>query len=186
MRKSIWVDRLPILEELLTSGKTLREVGEHFGVSKQRIEQVVRKLLPHLTCEDYGISKRTHGRAEALLEHLKQKYNRATWKHATDLSKAHSAFFTRKKQNCKYGKWAWDILPTDVEYPTHCPVLGIELDWFAESRQENSPSLDRLDSNKGYIKGNVAIISWRASRIKNNGTKDEHYLIYRFLDDQLP
>ena len=185
MRKSIWDERLPVMEKLLTSGKTLREVGEFYGISKQRVEQIIRKRLPHLTYEDYGVAKRANAKAEELLKHLKQKYNRITFRHASDLSKAHAAFFTRKRQNCKYGKWEWGLLPSDIEYPTHCPVLGIELDWFAEVRQENSPSLDRLDSNKGYVKGNVAIMSWRANRIKNNGTKDEHYLIYKFLDRKL-
>jgi len=181
MRKSIWTERLALVEEMLLSGKTLQDVGDVYGISRQRVEQVVRKLLPHLTREEYGVSKRMGVRAIEYLKQTKQKYNRETFRHASDISRAHAAFFTRKKQNCKYGKWDWDIELSDVACPTHCPILGVELDWFADKRQENSPSLDRLDNNKGYVKGNVVIISWRANRIKNNGTKDEHYLIYSFL-----
>jgi hypothetical protein len=60
-------------------------------------------------------------------------------------------------------------------------LLGIELDYFAERTQENSPSFDRVDSSKGYVKGNVIVCSWRANRIKNDGTAEEHRKIYEFL-----
>jgi hypothetical protein len=63
-----------------------------------------------------------------------------------------------------------------------CPVFGLELDWFAEARKENSPSFDRVDPKLGYIKGNVQIISARANRIKNDGTAEEHRLIAAYMD----
>jgi hypothetical protein len=64
----------------------------------------------------------------------------------------------------------------DVEYlksiyPNNnkCPILNIKL---VRSRngngQDNSPSLDRIDSNKGYIKGNVMFMCQLANRMKNN------------------
>jgi hypothetical protein len=48
--------------------------------------------------------------------------------------------------------------------------------------QFNSPTLDRIDSSRGYEKGNVCIISYRANVIKNCGTADEHRLIAEFMD----
>lgn len=38
---------------------------------------------------------------------------------------------------------------------------------------DDSMSLDRIDPTKGYVKGNVQIISQRANRIKSNSTLEE-------------
>jgi len=62
--------------------------------------------------------------------------------------------------------------------PVKCPILNIPLIYKGGG---NSPSLDRIDSSLGYIKGNVHIISNRANRIKNDATVDELELIYKYL-----
>ena len=46
-----------------------------------------------------------------------------------------------------------------------------------QKRLENSASLDRIDNVKGYIPGNVQVISWRANRVKSDATLDELILI---------
>ncbi len=38
---------------------------------------------------------------------------------------------------------------------------------------EGSPTIDRLDPSKGYVQGNVVVISNKANRIKSNATSDE-------------
>lgn len=51
--------------------------------------------------------------------------------------------------------------------PPRCPVLGIPLRTGAK-RSANSPSLDRIQPQLGYIPGNVRIISDQANRLKSN------------------
>lgn len=65
---------------------------------------------------------------------------------------------------------------------SHCPVFGIPLEWSArrgkgQGALANSPSLDRIDPTKGYVKGNVWIISQKANSIKNNATHEELKLV---------
>ena len=62
---------------------------------------------------------------------------------------------------------------SDIAIPTHCPLLGIKLEVGVGGCTPYSPSLDRIDPNKGYIKGNVWVISNKANSIKNNATPEE-------------
>ena len=41
------------------------------------------------------------------------------------------------------------------------------------SKKYYSPSLDRIDPNRGYTKDNIIVMSYRANRIKNDATKEE-------------
>lgn len=62
------------------------------------------------------------------------------------------------------------------DVPTDCPLLGIPIDSYHEE-QKYHPSIDRIDSTKGYVKGNVMIISHRANMLKNNATSEELLLL---------
>ncbi len=63
-----------------------------------------------------------------------------------------------------------------------CPILGIELCFGTESGHDNSPSLDRLVPELGYVPGNVTVMSARANRIKDVGTAHEHRMIAEWMD----
>lgn len=74
----------------------------------------------------------------------------------------------------------FNIDETDVLIPSHCPVLGIPLKPQVGKATHNSPSLDRIDSKKGYVKGNVIVVSRRANLLKNDATLEEMEKIYKF------
>ncbi len=82
--------------------------------------------------------------------------------------------FKTKQYDAKRKNIHFSLKFEDIVFPTHCPVLGIELDYKKKkSFQMNSPSFDRLDSNIGYIKSNVIIISYKANALKSNATLKE-------------
>lgn len=70
------------------------------------------------------------------------------------------------------------IWPSD----NRCPVLGIEFNRGKCSvNRDCAASIDRIDPSKGYIEGNVQVISQRANRIKNNATVEELKLLVEYM-----
>jgi hypothetical protein len=59
------------------------------------------------------------------------------------------------------------------DIPTHCPVFGFLLEMDVGGNSPKAPSLDRVDSTKGYEPDNLQFISWRANYLKRNGTIEE-------------
>lgn len=66
--------------------------------------------------------------------------------------------------------------------PRRCPVLGIRLFISPKERSDHIPTIDRIENERPYEKGNVAVISRRANIIKNGGTADEHRRIADWMD----
>lgn len=61
----------------------------------------------------------------------------------------------------------------NLTFPITCPILGIPLKFNKGNPQDNSYSIDRIDSDKGYDIDNIMVISYKANRIKNNATEAE-------------
>ncbi len=62
----------------------------------------------------------------------------------------------------------FDLEPQDIQIPDICPVFGIKL---GSGTRDASASLDRKDSSKGYVRGNVWVISYLANRMKSNASE---------------
>lgn len=62
-----------------------------------------------------------------------------------------------------------------------CPVLGIVLQQGRGAPQDSSPSLDRLNPEWGYERGNVVVMSNRANTGKSHLTAGEHERIAAWM-----
>ncbi len=166
-----WKDEVKRIETLSAEGKTLKEIGIIYGVSKQRIKQICAIYkIPTL-----GIKKRSIDK--------KIKWNKK-WgnKEDTGLYHAQRAKYNGKRANAKAKNIEFTIDFGDIIWNKYCPYINIEIDYFTEGRQDNSCSFDRIDINKGYIKDNVIVCSWRANRIKNDGSVEEHRMIADYME----
>jgi hypothetical protein len=85
----------------------------------------------------------------------------------------------------KLKKLECNITVDDIVIPDICPILGIKLFKGHGKKCDNSPTLDRIDNDKGYIKGNVIVVSNRANTIKSYGTYEEHIKVAEFLKSKL-
>jgi hypothetical protein len=87
----------------------------------------------------------------------------------------------RAKKSARIRQLQFNIEPKDIQIPEFCPVLGIRIEQsLTQGPSDSSPSLDRIFPERGYVKGNIRVISQRANRIKNDATTGE---LEKILDD---
>jgi len=107
---------------------------------------------------------------------LKNKIVRRNKKKETLRGYVHERFMSIRKRAADKNL-PFDL---DVEYlleiwVTKCPALGIDLDWSKANGQvrDNTPSLDKIIPELGYVKGNVQWLSQKANTMKSNATRTE-------------
>lgn len=86
-----------------------------------------------------------------------------------------------KKRNISFELTLSDIYNLDL--PISCPILNIPLKYNRGTPKDDSYSIDRIDSTKGYSMDNIVVISYRANFLKNNGTAEELKLISEFYNN---
>lgn len=79
----------------------------------------------------------------------------------------------------------FDLTRHDLVIPEFCPVLGLKLEVSEGKCSDNSPTIDRIIPEKGYVLGNVAIMSFRANTLKSNGTAEELRRIAQWMDEEV-
>lgn len=78
--------------------------------------------------------------------------------------------FSAKRRNIECS-----LTYTDFDLPEYCPILNVKLTYRLESNG-NKPyhaTIDRIDNSKGYIKGNVIVISRLANAMKNEANFEQ-------------
>lgn len=132
----------------------------HCGVIKDIRDDAVKAGQQSCGCLR-GSNLVTHGRANTL----------------------EASMLDRSKSRARRRGFEHNITIEDIVIPNICPLLGIPLFPGHGGVCPNSPTLDRIDSSKGYIKGNVWVISYKANTIKSNATPEELQLIASRLAD---
>lgn len=76
----------------------------------------------------------------------------------------------------------FNITEDDLKIPSVCPALGIPLvNFTGRGPRDGSATVDRINPSRGYVKGNVAVISNLANRIKNNANATDILKVGRWL-----
>ncbi len=111
---------------------------------------------------------------------------------ARDYARAHMKSSRRKKPvlhmliraraRSKARGLEFSLNATDVSVPDVCPVLGVPLRVADGVADDSSPELDRINNERGYVPGNVVVVSRRANRIKNDSTLEELKRVVAFYE----
>ena len=91
-----------------------------------------------------------------------------TWMH-----KAALVMLNGSKQRAKRAGMEHTLVLADIVIPAKCPVLGVPLHREERNSWINAPSIDRIDSTKGYTPDNIVIVSRRANILKKDATPQE-------------
>jgi len=84
------------------------------------------------------------------------------------------------KSRCKRLGREFSIELGDIIIPEKCPVFGFDLKREDRQTWMCAPSVDRIDSSKGYIKGNVTVVSRRANILKKDATLKELEQLFNY------
>jgi len=84
------------------------------------------------------------------------------------------------KSRCKRIGKEFSIELEDITIPKKCPVFGFDLKREDRQTWMCAPSVDRIDSSKGYIKGNVTVVSRRANILKRDATIGELEQLFNY------
>ena len=121
-----------------------------------------------VNCRGKGYATKTHGMSRDEDGRLTTEYN--MWQNASNRAKRFNVPF--------------DIEPADIIIPDFCPVLGIPLvRSIGKTHTVNSPSLDRIIPERGYVKDNILVVSYRANTMKSDGTLEDLKNLYEFYKE---
>lgn len=98
----------------------------------------------------------------------KNKERNALLNHNNRVKNPNKYLFKYAKRRSKQHNLDFDLELDDIQIPEKCPILNITLGVNKKRASDNSPSIDRIDNTKGYVKGNIMIVSWKANSIKND------------------
>lgn len=94
----------------------------------------------------------------------------------------------RAKNRAKDKDIDFSISLEDIIIPDVCPILGIKLKEHKgiSGGRKDSPSLDRIDNSKGYIKDNIRVISHLANQMKCHSSVEEMKKFAKWVLDTYP
>lgn len=103
--------------------------------------------------------------------------NGGVWVPASSIwyKRASGIFYSARKNGVPLGFKSVAELATYVKEiaPNKCPVFNKSFTDRGTGFSKWSPSIDKIDPKKGYIKGNVQVISFFANKMKQDATPKE-------------
>lgn len=177
---------MTLVENLLKKCDTTKQCnmcGEHKALFEFSKNKASKDGLQYKcrACDLTYQTKRRSENKEAVLEYGR-KYQASKRK---DFEYRLKMLLNVSKQRANLKNREHTLTLTDIKelYPADgkCPVFGLTLEFNSAGFRETSPSLDRIDSSKGYTRDNVQVISWKANRLKAYATVEELEILVAFL-----
>jgi len=162
-----------------------RKKANQHGVSKEKIKckncKEYKNYASFSRIEKFNKNSKKKDTCKKCSHMIRERIRRArNWKY-----KAKKVMINGAKQRAKRAGIEFSITEDDFEIPDICPVLGIKIHRTKRNNFSNSPSIDRIDNNKGYVPDNIMIVSRRLNILKKDATLKELVRIGEFYADFL-
>lgn len=127
---------------------------------------------------DYKVKAKAYAQARRSIPEVQARQKLTSKKNSAKCQQSGSRMLHAAKARSKKQDIAFNLTIEDIIIPTHCPLLGYKLEFFTgKGVKPNTPSLDKIVPDLGYVKGNVRVISFRANAMKQNSTLEEFLLM---------
>lgn len=169
---------------LLPSTKCCNICKQFLPLNMFSANNAIKKDKLSLYCRDCDKEKQEAKRRKSPEKQLEygrryQAKRRESFEHRLQM------LLNASKQRARANNIEHTLTLTDIKelYPVDgkCPVFGTTLQFNKAGFRNSSPSLDKIDPNKGYTKDNVQVLSWRANQIKSNASIQELELLLSFM-----
>ena len=88
---------------------------------------------------------------------------------------------TRTRSRAKELNIEFNLSEEDIILPEVCPVFNTPFVY----KTDKTISVDRIDPSKGYIKGNIQLISWKANTMKSSASREELIMFANWILTQV-
>lgn len=85
------------------------------------------------------------------------------------------------KTSARLRQIEFNLTIEDIVVPNICPILLIPMKFNKKVLGDDSYSVDRIDNTKGYIPGNIGVISYKANRHKANMSKEDIDRLHKYV-----
>ena len=140
-------------------------------------------MKPTKACTKCGVEKKYTKKYFPPREHGKLRadcricYNKYLKDNNYKYAKTHMVYGAKKR--AKEKGLDFNLTRKEIHFPKRCPALGIKLKHGNKSWY-NSPTIDRIDNNKGYLIDNCIVVSALTNVVKNSATPDQILKVGKF------
>ena len=169
------IKKKPTTETYIPSKPCKRGHFERYVKSKKCILCSELRYIKNKTNEDLLAYQRTW--------YQKNKETVLKKKRIYDRENLEKNMLLGAKGRAKKNGLEFNLVESDIIIPKYCPVFPeIELHKGDGKISDNSPTLDRIDNNKGYVKDNVKVISHKANSLKRDGNVELFKRLIEYIE----
>jgi hypothetical protein len=136
---------------------------------KNKIQELVDKYYPDAKiAKELGISK-SHVQYIRKQNGMRTNFIERTYSSRENRIKGY--MIRNIRSSAKRRNLDFNLNYIDITLPKYCPILELELEYVTGNfNNPNIATIDRINNSRGYVKGNVIVISRLANAMKNAAT----------------